>query len=333
MDSDFMRYIESEWKYAAYICSGIILLLSIILGLWIGRYKLTIPFIVPVGDGTRASGTMWTLFNDPWKLPLGPSASLTDTLIGLGIIVALLPIAYVSYNNHSYLKSVERNIPRFMRDILESTNSGVILPRALIQASKQDYGPISREIAVAMTKFSMGYDFRSSIMDASRKLRHRYMIQVGQIIIEAYSAGGKMRDVLESSVVLFNGLEEYDKQKQSELRPYTQLVYISVVIFLIIAYIIVSRFIGPLDTLPIAKGTAGLPANVSSFAVGLTKVSPVYFESVFFISGLLESVFGGIVAGKIVDSSASVGLRHSLALIGLTILVFNAPVIGIFASV
>jgi archaeal flagellar protein FlaJ len=328
-----VKYISDEWRYSSYFAAGIIMLVSCVLGLSFGRYRLVLPYIVPSGNATRAGGSLWTLFNEPWKLPRGSSASFTDTTIGLGIILALIPVAYVSFNNYRYLKSVERNIPRFMRDLLESTNSGVILPKALIQATTQDYGPISHEIAVAMTKFSMGYDFKSSIMDAAEKLRHPYMLQVGQIIIEAYSAGGKMRDVLQSSVVLFNGMEEYEKQKQSELRPYTQLVYISVIIFLIIAYIIISRFIGPLNSLPVAKGTGGLPVNVNSFAVGLTKVPPVYFESIFFISGLLESIFGGIVAGKIVDASASVGLRHSLVLLVITILVFNAPVIGIFGSI
>ncbi len=184
-----------------------------------------------------------------------------------------------------------------------------------------------------MTKFSMGYDFKSSIFEACERLRHPFMLQVGQIIIEAYAAGGKMHEVLESSVVLFNGLEQYDEQKQSELRPYTQLVYISVVIFLIIAYIIISRFIGPLNNLPISpKSVGGLPVTTSSFAVGLSKIPPVYFESIFFISGVLESIFGGIVAGKIVNASASAGLRHSLALLIITIVVFNAPFFGIFAT-
>ncbi len=327
-----MRFISDHWRYAAYLGAGIILLVSFVLGLGLGKYRLVLPYIVPDGNATRTGGTFWTLFNEPWNLPHGSSASLTDTIIGLGIILALVPVAYVSYNNYRYLKNVERNIPRFLRDILESTNSGVILPKALIQTTVRDYGPISHEIAVAMTKFSMGYEFKSSIMDAAEKLRHPYMLQVGQIIVEAYAAGGRMRDVLQSSVVLFNGMEEYDKQKQSELRPYTQLVYISVIIFLVIAYIIVSRFIVPLNTLPVAKGAGGLPVNVSSFAVGLTKIPPVYFESIFFISGLLESIFGGIVAGKIVDASASVGLRHSLALLAITIVAFNAPVFGIFAS-
>jgi archaeal flagellar protein FlaJ len=328
-----MRYIEDQWKYATYVGALIVLMVSFVLAISLGKYHMVLPYLVPDGNATRASGTTWTLFNDPWLLPRGSSASLTDTILGVGIAVALSPIAYVTYNNHRFMAVVERSIPRFMRDILESTNSGVILPKALIQATAQDYGPISHEVAVAMTKFSMGYDFKSSITEACERLKHPFMLQVGQIIIEAYAAGGKMREVLESSVVLFNGLEQYEQQKQSELRPYTQLVYISVVIFLIIAYIIVSRFIGPLNSLPVSpKGAGGLSVSANSFSVGLSKIPPVYFESIFFISGILESIFGGIVAGKIVNASAAAGLRHSLALLIITIFVFNAPFIGIFAT-
>ncbi|MDG6906898.1 MAG: type II secretion system F family protein [Nitrososphaerota archaeon] len=329
-----MRYIEDQWKYASYVGAAIIVIVSFILAISVGKYHVVLPYLVPYGSATRASGTTWTLFNRPWELPNGSSASLTDTILGVGLMTALSPVALVTYNNHRFLKTVERSIPRFMRDLLESTNSGVILPRALIQATTRDYGPISHEIAIAMTKFSMGYDFKLSIMSACERLRHPFMLQVGQIVVEAYSAGGKMRQVLESSVVLFNGMEQYDQQKQSELRPYTQLVYISVVIFLIIAYIIVSRFIGPLNNLPIPPSSSvGLPVAVSSFSVGVSNIPPVYFESVFFISGLLESIFGGIVVGKIVDASASTGLRHSLVLLVITILAFNAPIFGIFNTI
>ncbi len=306
------------------------LLVSLVLALVLGKYHLVLPYVVPSGNATRAGGSTWTLFNRPWELPSGSSASLTDTIIGLGVALSLTPLTYVTFNNHRYLKTVAKNIPRFMRDILESTNSGVILPKALIQASKENYGPISNEIAIAMTKFSMGYDFKSSITEACRKMKHPFMLQAGQIIVEAYSAGGKMHDVLESSVVLFNGIEQYDQQKQTELRPYTQLVYISVVIFLVIAFIIVSQFIGPLNNLPVAKSSGGLPIGNGSFSVGLSKIPPVYYESIFFLSGMLESIFGGIVVGKIVEASAPAGLRHSLALLSITIIVFNAPFIGIF---
>ncbi|MDA4111827.1 MAG: hypothetical protein OK439_04770, partial [Thaumarchaeota archaeon] len=108
-------------------------------------------------------------------------------------------------------------------------------------------------------------------------------------------------------------------------------VYISIIIFLIIAFIITAQFIGPLDKLPItATSPSGLSAGGHA-SINLSRISPVYFESIFFLAGLLESLFGGIVAGKIVDGSASAGLRHSLILIVITILIFNAPGIGIFS--
>jgi len=324
-----MRYFSDNWKYASYMAAGISVIISMVVGFSLGKYRPEAPDFIPSGNSTRVNNGTWTLFNRPWVLPNGPSASLTDTIIGLGIIIALIPVAYVTYNNYRYVKAVERNIPRFLRDILESTDSGIILPQALIRASLSDYGPISREIGVAMTKFSLGYDFKDSIMESCSRLKHPYMLQVGQIIVEAYSAGGKMHDVLNSSVVLFNGLEQYSEEKQSELRPYTELVYISILIFLVIALIITSQFIAPLNKLPTVPQTSSLIGK-SNFNFNLKSIPPTYFESVFFFAGVFESLFGGIVAGKIVEGSATTGLRHSLILMAITVLVFNLPGIGIF---
>ncbi len=325
------RYFSDDWKYGTYFAAGISVILSIVIGFSLGKYRPEAPYYVPSGNATRPDGTTWTLFNRPWILPNGPSASFTDTVIGLGVIIALVPVAYVTFSNFKYVKSVEKNIPRFLRDLLESTDSGIILPQALIRASTSDYGPISREMGIAMTKFSLGYDFKDSIMESCARLKHPYMVQVGLIIVEAYSAGGKMHDVLNSSVVLFNGLEQYTDEKQSELRPYTELVYISIVIFLVIALIITAEFIAPLNRLPsTAQGTA-FGTGGSHFTINLREIPPVYFESIFFLAGMFESIFGGIVTGKIVDGSAPAGLRHSLVLLAITVVIFNAPLIGIFA--
>ena len=326
-----MRYINDQWKYTAYVGAGILIFFSIIVGLILGGYRLNTHFVVPTGNSTRVDSTPWTLFNRPWILPHGQSASLSDTLIGIGIIIALAPIVYIAFENHRYLKSVEVSIPRFLRDILESTDSGLILPAALIEAAKSDYGPLSHEVGIAMTKFSLGYDFRSSIMEAAARLRHPFAPQVGMILAEAYSAGGKMHDVLTSSVKLFNALEQYSDEKQSELRPYTQLVYISVAIFLVIALVVISQFIGPLQRLPVVPSGVSSGVGISSGGFsGLTKIPPAYFESIFFVTALFEAIFGGIVAGKIVDGSAQAGMRHSLILLVLTVIVFNLPVLGIF---
>ena len=214
-----MAYITGKRKYASFLCAGITAILSVAFGLLLGKYRLILPFVVPFGSATRIGGTTWTLFNQPWVLPSGSSASLTDTFIGIGLLLSFAPVVYVSYTNYRFLRSVEKNIPRFLRDIQESTVSGMILPKALLHAATSDYGPISREIGIAMTKFSLGREFRETNMEACKKLRHPHMLQVGVILVEAYGAGGKVHDVLNSSVQLFNGLEQHEDEKRSELKP------------------------------------------------------------------------------------------------------------------
>lgn len=322
-----MRYIDEQWKYTAYVGAAIMMIFTVIVALVAGHYKLDSTYLIPIGNTTRINGTPWTLFSDPWLFPKGPSASLTDTIIGIGFALALVPVMYIALANFRYLKAVEKNIPRFLRDILESTDAGMILPDALIKASKQDYGPVSYEIGLAMTKFTLGSDYQTALAEAGRRLKHTYGPQMCMILIEAYSSGGRLHDVLASSVTLFNGLEQYNEEKSTELRPYTQLVYISVAIFLVIALIIISQFIAPLSRLPSVPTGLG---RASAGFTGLTHIPPTYFESIFFITAVFEALFGGIVAGKIVSGSAEAGLQHSVILVVLTVLVFNLPVIGVF---
>jgi archaeal flagellar protein FlaJ len=307
-----LLYIEQGWRYTAYVASAIIFVLFVVVSLVIGKYNLSLEIYSKGG-----------ILNSPivpidCKQVCAPGGSLLiDNMIAIGTACALAPIAFVAFVNYRFVKSVETNLPRFLRDILQGTDSGLILPKALLEAAKQDYGPVSYQMGIAMTKFSMGYDFGRSIMEASQKMRHPFAPQVGQIISEAYVAGGKTHEVLSSSVNLFNDLEQYNLQRQSELKPYTQLVYISIGIYLIIALIIVNNFIVPfVKTVP-ASGVPG--AHFLNIPTG----GASYFISIFYISGLLQCVFAGMVAGKIVDRSATAGLRHSLILIGVTIVAFS----------
>jgi flagellar protein FlaJ len=309
-------YFEEKWKPFIYAGSLGIFVASLLISIVSGQYNSNFRFIVPVG----------------------PHAALADEIIGIGALLSLLPLAVTSYFNLKYLDSVERNIPVFLNDLLQAIDSGLTLPDALMQASKRDYGPISFEVGIAMTKFSLGYEFSSSIAEAGKRLRHPFASQVVMIISEAYAAGGRTRQVLQSSVNLFNSLEEYKGEKQSELRPYVHMVYISVAIFLAISIVIISRFILPFESAAalgsqVASGSTNVSFNGVASRFNLSQIpSASYFDSVFFLSALLESVFGGIVAGKIVDGSASAGLRHSIILVAITIAVFAFPHIGVFSQ-
>ena len=66
------------------------------------------------------------------------------------------------------------------------------------------------------------------------------------ILLETYETGGRMLDVLETSIDMFTFLDEYRDERDSQIAPYILLVYVGSIIFLIISFTIVEQFIAPI---------------------------------------------------------------------------------------
>ncbi|NIO36988.1 hypothetical protein GTO27_04720, partial [Candidatus Bathyarchaeota archaeon] len=50
-----------------------------------------------------------------------------------------------------------------------------------------------------------------------------------------------------------------------------------------------------------------------------------YYTSILFWASIIESIFGGLIAGKIGDRTLFSGLRHSVILVVATLVFFNIP--------
>ncbi len=281
-------YFEAKYRYMVWLT-------SIAIGLSVFATSLLLGLYTPA---------------PPYYLPLGAKA---NTSLALAVLVILLVPAILESVNLGNQRAVEKNIPRFLKAVTESAAAGMIIPRALAEASKSDYGPISKEVGRAVSKFTLGSDFAETIHEAGRRLHHPLARQIAVLISEAQGAGGKMREVLESGVELYSTFAEHREERRAELRPYLTLMYISLLIYLAVSYIAIAQFLGPLIT-----SQATIKATFLT-----TNLSLPYFKSIFFWAGVLEGVFGGLVAGKISEGTTSAGLKHSVILVVITVLVFN----------
>jgi len=224
--------------------------------------------------------------------------------------------AIVEFDNYRWSRQVERNIPKLLRDIAEAVRSGVTLPRALEEASQRDYGPLSKELENAISMFILGASWEDSLMSFAHRLKRPSALRLSTILIEAHQTGGKMIEVLETSVDLFTSLNEYREEQYSNMRPYMMTIYMATIIFLVIAYVVLHQFLTPLHAAS-AEATvqkSGLLANVLDIN---------YYTSILFWASIIESIFGGLIAGKIGDRTLSAGLRHSVILTVLTLVFFN----------
>ncbi len=238
--------------------------------------------------------------------------------MAFGLVIAFIFPAIVEFNNYRWGRQVDRNIPRLLRDVAEAVRSGITLPRALEEASERDYGPLSKELEHSISMFILGASWEDSLMSLAQRLRRPSALRLSTILIEAHQTGGKMIEVLDTSVDLFSSLNEYREEQYSNMRPYMMTIYLATIIFLIIAYVVLHQFLTPLYA-----ASTSATVEESGLLKGVLDIN--YYTSILFWASIIESIFGGIIAGKIGDGTLSAGLYHSVILTVLTLVFFNIP--------
>jgi flagellar protein FlaJ len=290
-------YFEQKYRITVWAVSSCIGILILVTPVLLGLYTPESPYLIPLSQ--KVNNTM-----------------------ALGLVLMFFFPAIVEFNNYKRGRQVDRNIPRLLRDITEAVRSGVTLPRAFEDASQRDYGPISKELESTMSMFILGASWEESLMSLAQRLRRPSALRLSTILVEAHQGGGKMLDVLEASVDLFSSLGEYKEEQYSNMRPYIMTIYMATVIFLIIARVVLSQFLIPLNET--ATSTTLGPAMQDSGL--LSSMLPIeYYTSILFWASIVESIFGGLIAGKIADRTLSAGLRHSVLLTVVSLAFFNVP--------
>jgi flagellar protein FlaJ len=283
-------YFERNHKLAVWAVSLSVAIVLIALLILQGVYVPTVDYMIPLQQ------------------------KVNNTIV-LSMIIAIVPPAAIEFNNSLWLKQVEKNLPRLLMDLTESVRSGLSLFDALEVAAESDYGPITEQLEDALVRFNLTSDFEGSLRWLGEKLVIPNAKRMVTILLEAYETGGRMIQVLETSVDMFTGIAEYREEKDSQMSPYILLVYVGNIIFLGISYTILAQFLGPLVK------TAQDPMVAQSGLISTIDIE--YYHSILFWASIMEGLLGGLVAGKIRENRIGAGLMHSLILLLISILFFN----------
>lgn len=246
----------------------------------------------------------------PYLIPLSQE---TNNIFTLGILIAITFPAFTEYSNYRWVRQIESSIPRLLRDITESVHSGVTLPKAVEEAVEKDYGPLSKELEKVIVLFTLGSSWEEAVMSLTKNVRSPALSRFATILAEANQAGGKTSEVLDTSVDLFSNIEQYKIEQSNNMKPYLYTIYAAIAIFLLISFIVLNQFL-----IPLAASTQNTATN------NVTVFDTNYYTAILFWASIIESLFAGIIAGKIGDGRYLAGLRHSALLLVITLIFFNA---------
>ena len=222
-----------------------------------------------------------------------------NTFLFIGLLVGFVPIAVLDYVNQSWQSAVDDKLPQLVRDLSESQETGQTFVKALDEASKIKYGPLSDEVKKISIQMSWGSSFEQALNYFAKRIDTLSARRFCILVIEAMRTGGRIRKVFSMTAESMEETLQLHKERESQMRPYIIIIYAAFFVFLFTTIQLLTSFFVPLAEIDIV----GFMTPLGSGEM---------FQTFFFHMMMIQSVLGGLVAGKIGNGRIISGLKHAI---------------------
>jgi len=222
-----------------------------------------------------------------------------NTFLFIGLLVGFVPIAVLDYVNQSWQSAVDDKLPQLVRDLSESQETGQTFVRALDEASKIKYGPLSEEVKKISIQMSWGSSFEQALNYFAKRIDTLSARRFCILVIEAMRTGGRIRKVFSMTAESMEETLQLHKERESQMRPYIIIIYAAFFVFLFTTIQLLTSFFVPL-------------AEIDFVGFMTPLGSGEMFQTFFFHMMMIQSVLGGLVAGKIGNGRIISGLKHAI---------------------
>jgi len=227
----------------------------------------------------------------------------------LSLFFILLPFIVRIIRDRSRQRNIESRFLEFTRDLVENVKSGTPISKSIINLKTRDYGVLSNYIQKLANQIYLGIPLTAALETFAKDTKSNVVARSVSLISEAEKAGGRIDSIIESVSNSVNQTEHLKKERRSAIFNLAVQGYIIFIIFLIIMLVLQFKII------PMLSGF-----STSDAQIALKNISPEEFSSPLVILMLIQSLFSGLVIGKISEGSIKDGIKHSFILIFISLI-------------
>ncbi|RKY24069.1 MAG: type II secretion system F family protein, partial [Planctomycetota bacterium] len=215
--------------------------------------------------------------------------------------------------------------PDFVRDLAEARRAGMTFTKAIIHASKGNYGVLTPEIQKIARQISWGSSVDAALSSFAKRVNTKLIRRTISLIIEASRSGGHVADVLDAASKDAREIKLIESERRASLISYVAIVYVGMGVFLMIVVIITKTL---LPALMGSSGGSSLPVGGMG-ALQNTKEDILAITQVFFSAAIIQSGLMGLVAGVFEEGDLISGIKHSFIMLVIAWVVFKFFVTGV----
>lgn len=245
----------------------------------------------------------------------------------VAILVLIVIPAWVYHSDQKWRDNIDENIPSLLREVSDAQKTGLPLPRAIMSASKHNYGALTPELKKMAAKISWGIPFSKTLRSLTEITDTPLMRRTSLLILEAERSGGAIEDVFDSAHRHVSEVLGLKRERLGSMKPFTWIIFVSYIVFSLVMIILLISFFQTLalnmveavsEEQPL---TAALPFNVAGM------------QLIFFHLMVVEAIFAGLIAGKMGQGNANLGLKYSCILLIICYVIFKILIADIISQI
>ena len=234
--------------------------------------------------------------------------SLRDLPVVTLSAVAIPLILFVEIRERA-IRQIEKRIPEIFRELAILNEAGLGIIGALKVLSSIELGTISKEINIIRSRIEWGEPISRAFRLLEVRIKSDVIAKVIPISVKAMETSPKYKDAFQT-VSEFASAEVGLREKiRSSMFLYIVVIYLSISVFLLIAYIMIHNILSTFGT-AVTGGVTFLP-----------KLDLI--KETFYQVSMLTCVLSGLIAGVIGSGKVLSGLKHAYVFLIATYFVFN----------
>jgi len=236
-------------------------------------------------------------------------------------IIGLAPFAIDTFRQERRKRQYEQDFADFLFELSELVRGGIDPAKAFLTLAQGEVGSITGFVKIASRQMSIGFTFEQALHNLGDSLESELSKRYIDLVIQASYSGGSVSNLIQQAAIDMGNFLTIDKEKRSGLAQYTVVLYTGQVVLIVLAAIMVVQFIPQLAEIT-QIGNAGL----SGF-LGQSDIGNVPIERDLFFLVTINGLFGGLIIGKISEGKIKHGLKHSLILMLIALIAWDAYVL------
>jgi flagellar protein FlaJ len=234
-----------------------------------------------------------------------------------GVLICIGPIGFYSAMKQKQKREIMDKLPDFLRDIANSSASGMNIFDSIRTASEGDYGGLTKELKMMVAQLSWGIPVEEALTNFGERINSNEAKRLAITINKALEIGGNTSTVFNAAAKELDQIRRVEQQRRTEMSMYSLVIFISFFVFLAVILIINGT---------IFQAIYALQGKMTGKAIGSIKIAnidPSEVKTMFFTFVFVQSLGGGILGGFMMEGRLSAGIRQAFILVIISFIAFK----------